>query len=114
MNPKSIPPLDAHELGAVAQTLEERYGEPVPLEEVEVELRLNPARPELTPCPGVYWERDGCHFVLCKVGRHRYHGQFYYRGHQQYGTSIREYDDLLEALVALLRAQADHVLEQNA
>jgi len=40
--------------------------------------------------------------------RRRYRCQFFYRGYQQYGTGVHEYDDLSECMVSLLQAQADH------
>ena len=51
---------------------------------------------------------DGCHFVVCKMGDEKFHGQFFYGKNEQYGTGIHEYNDIVECIVSLLQAQADH------
>jgi len=105
--------LNAEEIQAVQDTLKERYGRPVSTELADVELRLDPAEGTLTSCPAIYWEDNDCHFVVCKIRNNRYHCQFYYRGYDQYGTGIREYNDLIDCTVTLLRVQADHQLKLN-
>ena len=97
----------------VRTTLKERYGRDVELQYGDAEIRLDPADRELTSCPVVVWEVGGCHFVVMKTGEKRYRCQFYYRGHQQYGTGIDEYDDLSECTVSLLQVQADHSARQR-
>lgn len=102
------------EMWTIDTTLRERYGEPVPVELAESEIRLRSSDRELTTCPIAYWERGGCHFVVIKCGDRRYRCQFFYRIHQQYGTGIKEYDDLAECVVTLLQAQADHERDQRS
>jgi len=101
------------EIKAVEDTLQERYGTAVATELADVELRLDPADRTLTTCPALYWEDGECHFVACKIRNNRFYCQFYYRGYDQYGTGIREFNDLIECVVTLLRVQADHQLKQN-
>jgi hypothetical protein len=96
------------ELWIIRTTLEERYGEAIEPQLVDVELRLDPGTAELTLCPAAYWERNDCHFVVPKVGDNRYRCQFYYRNYQMYGPSIEEFDDLSECMVMLLQVQADY------
>ena len=96
------------ELWIIHTTLAERYSETMETQLADSEVRLNPYSTELTPCPAVYWEKDGCHFVVLKTGDHNYRCQFYYRVHQLFGTGIEEYDDLSECMVTLLQVQADH------
>ena len=108
----AIPDFSPEEARVVADTVRERYGREIPTQLADVELRLSPASTQLTPCPAVFWEADNCHFLVCKTGRSRFLGQFYYKGYQQYGTGIREYDDIVDCTVALLRAQADHHLSE--
>lgn len=110
---KAIPEFTENEIWTVETALRERYGEPRSLELAETELRLNPVSPELTPCPTVYWEDKGCHFVICKTGDKAYRCQFFYRVHQMYGTGIEQYDDLTECVVTLLQVQADYVARQG-
>jgi len=101
------------EIKAVEDTLKERYGKTVTTELADVELRLDPADRTLTTCPAIYWEDGECHFVVCKIRNNRFYCQFYYRGYDQYGTGIREFNDLIECVVTLLRVQADHQLRLN-
>ncbi len=97
----------------VRTTLKERYGRDVALQVAAAEIRLNPADRELTSCPVFVWEAEGCHFVLFKTGERRYRCQFFYRGYQQYGTGVYEYDDLTECAVSLLQVQADHAARER-
>jgi hypothetical protein len=97
------------ELWIIRTTLQERYGEAIEPDLADIELRLNPYATELTVCPASYWERQGCHFIVCKSGDSRYRCQFYYRVHQMYGTGVEEYDNLSECTVTLLQVQADYL-----
>ncbi|WP_455208097.1 hypothetical protein [Kaarinaea lacus] len=54
-----------------------------------------------------------CHFVVSKPGKMRYYAQFYYKGSEQFGTGIREFDNLFECVTTLLRVQADHELSKS-
>ena len=109
----SIPDITETEEWVVQTTLKERYGEDIGLQFGDAEIRLNPADRELTSCPVFVWESEGCHFVIFKTGERRYRCQFFYRGYQQYGTGVHEYDDLTECAVSLLQAQADHTAEER-
>ncbi len=104
----TIPDYGKSEEWIIKTTLKERYGEDIPFEYADAEIRLAPADRELSICPVVYWQKDGCNFVIFKTGDRRYRCQFFYRGYQQYGTGVHEYDDLSECIVSLLQAQADH------
>ena len=108
-----IPDISATEEWIVGTTLKERYGRDVDLQYADAEIRLNPADRELTSCPVFVWEEDACHFVIFKTGERRYRCQFFYRGYQQYGTGVHEYDDLTECAVSLLQAQADHTATER-
>jgi len=109
---KAIPEYTENEIWTVETALRERYGEPRDLELAETELRLSPASTALTPCPTLYWEDKGCHFIVCKTGEKHYRCQFFYRVHQMYGTGIEQFDDLTECVVTLLQVQADYVARQ--
>ncbi|MDO9064524.1 MAG: hypothetical protein Q7U25_04855 [Sulfuricella sp.] len=102
------PDITDSERWVVEVTLKERYGKPVEVQLADVELRLDPAVPELTLCPAMVWKEQGAGFVISKVGDHRFRCQFFYSVREQYGTGKAEYDDLLECVVALLKLQADH------
>ena len=108
----AIPEYTDHELWIVRNALEERFGEPVEPEVAESELRLDPFSTELTPCPTLFWEKNGCNFVIFKTGDKNYRCMFFYRVREQFGTGIDEYDDLTECVVTLLQVQADHEREK--
>lgn len=114
MTSKKIPDFTETELSAVTTTLEERYGRLVDIQLADSELRLSPHSHDLTSCPTIYWEAEGCHFVLCKTGEKSYRSQFFYSVREEYGTGRTDYDDILDCVVSLLRAQADHDLERQA
>lgn len=94
-------------------TLQERYGKPVEIQIADAEIRLTPSDRELSNCPVIYWNEDDCNFIIFKTGDRRYRCQFFYRGYQQYGTGVHEYDDLSECTVSLLQAQADHTAKER-
>jgi len=109
-----IPDITETEEWIVSTTLKERYGEHKPeLQFADAEIRLSPADRELTTCPVFFWEADDCHFVIFKTGERRYRCQFFYRGYQQYGTGVHEYDDLTECAVQLLQTQADYSAKES-
>jgi len=97
----------------VKTTLKERYGRDIELDYADAEIRLDPGDRDLTSCPVLAWEAEGCHFVIFKTGEKRYRCQFFFRGYQQYGTGVYEYDDLTECAVSLLQAQADHAARER-
>ena len=92
----------------VATALEECCGHEVDVQLADSEIRLNVPHRELTARPVFYWNADGCNFVVFRTGDRRYRAQFFCRGFQQYGTGVREYDDLPECVVSLLQAQPDY------
>jgi len=108
-----IADITESELWIIKTTLEQRYGEPVEPMLADTELRLNPYSNELSVCPATYWEKGGCHFVVCKTGDHNYRCQFYYRGHEMFSPDVEEFDDLSECMVTLLQVQADHAATQE-
>lgn len=111
----SIDDFGESELWTVQDTLRQRYGHDVEIDQADAELRLDPHSSTLTPCPVLFWRDDkGTNFVISKVGDRRYRGQFFYRVHQQFGTGIDEFDNLAECTVTLLQVQADHAAKQNA
>jgi len=103
-----------NELWIIKTALQERYGREIEPELAEVELRLDPFSPQLTPCPAVYWSEQGANFLIVKAGERRYKPQFFYRVHQQYGTGAEYYSDLTQCVVTLLQVQADHAAKEAA
>jgi len=104
-----IPDITDSERWILRTALAERYGREVAIELGDAEIRLRPSDRGLSVCPVVYWRDDeGCNFVVMKTGDRKYRCQFFYRGYQQYGTGVPEYDDLSECVVSLLQVQADY------
>jgi len=109
----TIPDFNDAERWVVESALRERYGERMPIELADAEVRLDPDAPALATCPTIYWTARGAHFVIIKTGEDRYRCQFFYSADQQYGTARAEYDELADCVVSLLRAQADHEKERR-
>ena len=86
----------------------QRYGQVVEVERADSELRLDPASDAISWCPTLYWQARGAHFVVFKVGEHRYRSQFFYTEADHYGTGHEEYDDFELCVLTVLRVQADH------
>lgn len=107
---KTIADIHDAERWVVESMLRERYGERVPTQLADVELKLNPGDAALTECPTLYWESRGAAFLIAKTGETRYRPMFFYPAEptEQYGTGRAEYDDLLQCITAVLRVQADH------
>ncbi|HEX8987773.1 MAG TPA: hypothetical protein VF816_07420 [Rhodocyclaceae bacterium] len=102
-----VPDFNEAELKLAQQTLRERYGREIPIETAEAEIGIGEDA-ELTPCPVLYWEERGAHFVVFKVGDNRYRAQFFYSEAQQFGTGKNEFNNLGDCLVTVLQVQSDH------
>ena len=108
-----IPDYTPEELKAISDCLQERYGETIPFEQADIELRLSENDSQVTECPAVYWEKNDCHFVVAKTDEVQYFSQFFYSGREQFGTGKPFYNDLLDCVLTTLRVQADHELQRN-
>jgi len=108
MSGKKPPDFTKDEVRLITATLRERYGHDVDVQLADAEIRLNPAIPELTMCPIVFWEMDDCHFLIARVDRHHFINHFYYRLYQTYGTEKKRYDDLFDCIVSLLKSQTEY------
>jgi hypothetical protein len=94
-------------------TLQERFGQAVPYDLGDAEIRLAAPARELSARPAAFRQNNGCHFVLFTGGRRRYRCQFFHRNDQQHGTGVDEFDDLTECVVSFLQAQADHLAQER-
>jgi len=109
-----IPDITESERWIVLTTLKERYGRDVDMELGDAEIRLSRSDRELSSCPVLHWrDEEGCNFLVFKTGERRYRCQFFYRGYQQYGTGVHEYDDPSECIVSLLQVQADYAAKER-
>ena len=107
-----IPDLDHSELWLIQVRLKERYGEEREYELADCELQRDPSDPTRTLCPTVFWSARDCSFVVFKVAEQQYRYQFFYRGHEQFGTGQKQYNDLAICVTTVLQAQADHEKER--
>ncbi len=97
----------------ISQTLKERYGKDVEFQLADVEIRVNPADRTLTECPAVFWSERDANFLVVKSGEKEFRCQFFYRGHEQFGTGRETYDELGDCLITLLQVQSDHERDKN-
>ena len=110
-----MPEIDDAERWVVESALRERYGHRVQAQIADTELRVQPGDETLTDCPTLYWEERGAAFVIVKVADGRWRAMFFYPQdelEEQFGAGRQEYDDLLDCVASVLRAQADHEKER--
>jgi len=103
------------EIWTVESTLKERWGKDngIEFQFADTDVRLSPSDRETVECPALIWQYEGCNFIIIKTGIQSYRCQFFYRGYQQYGTGVHEYDDIGDCIVSLLQVQSDHQREQQ-
>jgi hypothetical protein len=106
----NIPDFSDTELQTIQSATEQRWNkEAVELHLADVEMSLNPDDQSLTSCPAVFWQVSDCNFVVIKSGECRYRCQFFYNNNiEPLGTGIKEFDELEQCVITLLRVQADH------
>jgi hypothetical protein len=104
----AIPDFTDDETACIQAHVFKRWGlGKVELIAADVEVQLNPDDATPTECPAIFWQADGCGFVVHKVAAGRYRCNFFYEDMNQYGTGIPEYDDLDACTLTLLKMQAD-------
>ena len=81
-----IPDYNEAELKTIHDILNERYREEKETQLADVELHMNKDDLETVDCPSVYWEHNGCNFLLSKVEDNKFCSQFFYQDGEQYGT----------------------------
>jgi len=111
----SIADFTKSEIWTIESTLKERWGKDhgIELQFADTDIRINLGDKDTTECPAVIWQHKGCNFVIFKTGMQNYRCQFFYRGYQQYGTGVHEYDDIGDCIISLLQVQADHARENQ-
>lgn len=105
----SIAEFTKSEIWTIESTLTERWGKDngIELQFADTEIRLYMGDRETTDCPAVIWQHDGCNFIIFKSAVQSYRCQFFYKGYQQYGTGVHEYDDIGDCIISLLQVQSD-------
>lgn len=111
----SIADFTKSEIWTVESTLKERWGKEneIELQFADTDIRLNLGEKDTTECPAMIWQHEGCNYVIFKTGIQNYRCQFFYRGYQQYGTGVFEYDDIGDCIISLLQVQSDHARENK-
>lgn len=107
------PDLSDNEIKLVTDTLTDYYGSPKQVELADVELRIAQKSDGLSNCPALYWEHQGCHFLIAKLGPFQYRGQFFYLGNEQFSGERDSDEDIRDCTVTLLRLQAGHQIQQG-
>lgn len=96
------------DIWTVRQTLDERWGKgKTEIERADVEIRLHPGDRELSTCPALFWEYESSNFIIFKIAESTYKTQFYYKGRDQYGTAVPDFDNILDCIVTVLQVHAD-------
>ena len=108
-----IPDYTSEELKVIGDCLQERYGESIPIEQADIELRLTETDSQVTECPAVYWEKKACHFIVAKIDGTQFFSQYFYDAEEQYSTEKPFFSDLHDCVLTTLRTQADHERQQN-
>ena len=108
-----IPDFDDDQRALVAQLLHDRYGYDVEIDDAEAELEIDPFATEPVPCPTLYWNERGAHFVVSRIAAQRYRCEFFYDDGEHFGTGIERFEDLGLCVQVLLRTQADHERERS-
>ncbi len=108
-----VPDITDNERWIIDTTLRERYDRKIDIQLADSEIRLSPSDRDTASCPTLYWQVNGCSFVIFKTGDNRYRCQFFYKPYKQMGTGINEYDNLTECVVSLLQVQADHAARET-
>jgi len=104
-----IPDFTQSETWTIESTLKERWGKDnaIELQFADTEIRLHLGDRETTNCPAIIWQHEGCNYIIFKSGIQNYRCQFFYKGYQQYGTGVYEYDDIGDCIISLLQVQSD-------
>lgn len=109
-------PFPAQDIDLVKRTLWERYGRPVQVQEVEVELLIAPGDLRPNTCPALYWRDGDANFVLARVrgpaGVPTFRTQFFYDENEVFGTGHTEYGNLGDCVVTVLQVQQAHAAER--
>lgn len=104
-----IPDYTEKERAIVQNTIAKRWNkEMVEFQLADVEVQIDPKKPDLTECPALFWLVNGCSFIIIKCGEACYKCNFFYKELEQMGTGIEEYDDLQQYITTLLQTQADY------
>lgn len=102
-----LPDFTQAELALLQVSLRERFGYDPDVQEVETEIRLNPADRELATCPALYWEDAGCRFVVSKTGVDKFRSMFFWSVKDRFAAGKEEYDNLGDCLMTTLKMQEE-------
>ena len=104
----NVTDFSKHELNVINDVLQKRYGSPVETELADIQS----GEADATAVPAVYWEHDGCHFIIAKSEENKFVSQFFYDDDEQFGTEKPFYEDIYECVMTLLQVHADHELKK--
>ncbi len=110
---QTVEDFSERELHIIHDTLTERFQQTIDIQLADSEIRLSPEDRELTLCPAAFWQVKKVSFIVIKTAKNAYRSQFFYRPHEQFGTGIKEYDNIGDCVIALLKAQEEHEAAQS-
>jgi len=101
------------EITTIRECLTQRYQKDVEIHLADSEILLTEDADNPVTCPTVFWHEREANFVVVKTSIFTYRAQFFYTPHEQYGTSIDEYNDLEQCVAAVLQTQSDHERDRH-
>jgi hypothetical protein len=104
----AIPDFTEAELAVAHDRVAERYGKPVEIQLADAEIRPDPAVHRLVHVPAIFWAERTANFVVLKLAEDQFRPQFFYRGHEQFGTGYEVFQDIGACVTTVLQVQADH------
>lgn len=101
------------EINAIKQTLKQRYREDIEIHLADCELQPDLNEKEIVERPAIFWQVQGCNFIIIKRDDERFEGRFFYNPEKQFGNGQQLYKDVVNCVLSLLRCQADDVRESQ-
>ena len=99
------------EVRAVEETLRQRYREDVDVHLADCEVQSDSNAEELVERPALFWQAQGCNFIVIKMDNERFEGRYFHSPSEQFGSRQQVYKDVVNCMLALLRDQADKIRE---
>ena len=101
------------EIDAVERTLRQRYREDIEIHLADCEVQPDQKKDEVVERPAIFWQAQGCNFIIIKMDEKRFEGRYFYNPGKQFGSGQQLYKDVANCALSLLRCQADDVRESQ-
>ena len=97
------------EIEAVEEALRQRYRKDVDVYLADCEVQPDTSRNEVSEHPALFWQVQGCNFVVIKSDNDKFEGRFFYNPDEHFGGKRQKFTDVVNCVLNLLRDQADEV-----